>query len=172
MRLIGLPAALACAAVLMPATVVAQSAAAADPAPVPAIQQESSTSPPRHDRRLYFGMWTMHLRQHVLALDNNWAVGLTWRGFFGATFMNSFGRRAFTGGLQRQLFTNGGHPIGAALGYRLGFVTGYDGRFMRLARKTPVLPLIQPFVTIDVKHIGFEVSYSFVVVSAALSYRF
>ena len=51
-------------------------------------------------------------------------------------------------------------------------MTGYDGRFMRFARQTPVLPLIQPFVTIDVQHVGFEVSYSFVVVSAALSYRF
>jgi hypothetical protein len=172
MRLIGLAAVLACAVVLMPATVVAQSAASSDPPPVQTAEQESGAGAPHHDRRLYFGMWTMHLRQDVIALDNNWAVGLTWRGFFGATFMNSFGRRAFTGGLQRRLLTNDGHPIGASLGYRLGFVTGYDGRFMRLARKTPVLPLVQPFVTIDVAHVGFEVSYSFVVLSAALSYRF
>jgi hypothetical protein len=159
-------------AVLMPAGVLAQTAPTAEAASVSPTDQEPRAAAPHHDRRVYFGMWTMHLRQDVLALDNNWAVGLTWRGFFGATFMNSFGRRAFTGGLQRRLLTNGGHPIAASLGYRLGFVTGYDGRFMRLARKTPVLPLVQPFVTIDVQHIGFEVSYSFVVVSAALSLRF
>ena len=117
-------------------------------------------------------MWTAHLREDVIALDNNWAVGMTWHGFFGATFLNSFGRRAFTGGIQRRIVGTGGHPIDASLGYRLGFVTGYDGRFMRFARKTPVLPLIQPFVTIDVRHVGFEVSYTFVVVSAAVSYRF
>ena len=172
MRLARLPVAIACAA-LMPAAALAQSAPSAEPAsPVSGTDAEPRATTPRHERRVYFGMWTMHLRQDVIALDNNWAVGMTWRGFFGATFMNSFGRRAFTGGLQRRLLTNGGHPIGASLGYRLGFVTGYDGRFMPLARKTPVLPLVQPFVTIDVRHVGFEVSYSFVVLSAALSYRF
>ena len=48
----------------------------------------------------------------------------------------------------------------------------YDGRLMRIARKTPVLPLVQPVVTVDVWHIGVEVSYTFVVLSTALSYRF
>jgi hypothetical protein len=117
-------------------------------------------------------MWTMHLKQDVIALDNNWAIGMTWRGFFGATFLNSFGRRAFTGGLQRTIVGAERGPIGASFGYRLGFVTGYDGRFMRIARTTPVLPLVQPFTTVDVKHVGFEVSYSFVVLSIAVSYRF
>jgi hypothetical protein len=172
MALARLPVVFACA-VLMPAAGLAQSAPSSEPAAsTSATEPEPRAASARHERRIYFGMWTMHLRQDVIALDNNWAVGMTWRGFFGATFMNSFGRRAFTGGLQRRLLTNGGHPIAASLGYRLGFVTGYDGRFMRLARKTPVLPLVQPFVTIDVQHIGFEVSYSFVVVSAALSYLF
>jgi hypothetical protein len=172
MRSIGLPAVLACAVLLLPATARAQAAASADPPPAESPQPESGAAAPHHDRRVYVGMWTMHLRSQVLALDNNWAVGLTWRGLFGATFMNSFGRRAFTGGIQRRLLGTEGHPINPSLGFRLGFVTGYDGRFMRLARKTPVLPLVQPFVTFDVNHIGFEVSYTFVVTSAAVSYRF
>ena len=127
---------------------------------------------PSHPTRLYFGMWTMHLRRDVWALDNNWAIGLAWHGFFGATFMNSFGRRAFTGGLQRTIVSTRPAPIGASIGYRLGVVTGYDGRFMPLARKTPVLPLVQPFVSIDVTHVSVEVSYTFVVVSVAASYKF
>jgi hypothetical protein len=117
-------------------------------------------------------MWTTHLRANVASLDNNWVAGVAYRGFFGATFTNSFGRRAFTGGLQRNIVSTDRPHLGVSLGYRLGFVTGYDGRFMRIARKTPVLPLIQPFVSFDIEHVGFEVSYSFVVVSAALSYRF
>ena len=43
---------------------------------------------------------------------------------------------------------------------------------MPFARETPVLPFIQPFVTLDVQHIGLEVSYTFVIVSVAASYRF
>ena len=54
----------------------------------------------------------------------------------------------------------------------MGLVSGYDGRFMPIARDTPVLPFIQPFVTVDVQHIGVEVSYTFVVMSVAASYRF
>jgi hypothetical protein len=127
---------------------------------------------PPHPTRLYFGMWTMHLRHDVGTLDNNWAIGLAWHGFFGATFVNSFGHRAFTGGLQRTIVSTRPAAIGASIGYRLGLVTGYDGRFIPLARKTPVLPLVQPFVSIDVTHVSVEVSYTFVVMSTAISYRF
>jgi hypothetical protein len=167
-----LPVTLICA-LLLPAAVRAQSGPPGEATP----PSGSPTDVPRgtatrHPTRLYFGMWTMHLKNDVLALDNNWVVGLSWRGFFGATFLNSFGRRAYTGGIQRTLFSADPHPFGASLGYRLGFVTGYDERFMRLARKTPVLPLVQPFATIDVQHVGVEISYTFVVVSLAVSLRF
>jgi len=125
-----------------------------------------------HERRLYFSMWTTHLKHEPIVLDNNWVIGLSARGFFGGTFLNSFGRRAFTGGIQRTIVSADRRSISASFGYRLGFVTGYDGRFMRIARKTPVLPFAQPFFLIDVRRVGFEVSYTFVVVSAAVSYRF
>jgi hypothetical protein len=127
---------------------------------------------PRQPTRLYFGMWTMHLRDDTIGLKNNWAIGLASHGFFGGTFMNSFGRRGFTGGLQRTIVSTEPAVVSASLGFRLGVVSGYDGRFMRLARETPVLPLLQPFVTIDVGHLGVEISYTFVIVSTAMSYRF
>src|SRR5262245_22757181 len=57
----------------------------------------------QQDRRLYFGMWTTHLKEHVVAFDNNWVIGMSYHGYFGATFINSFGRRAFSGGLQRTI---------------------------------------------------------------------
>ena len=138
-------------------------------APLATAERDSRSGRPT---QLYFGMWTMHLRRDVLALDNNWAVGVTWHGFFGATFMNSFGRRAFTGGLQRTIVSTRPAPLAVSVGYRLGVVSGYDGRFMPLARKTPVLPLVQPFVSIDITHVSVEVSYTFVVISTAISYRF
>ena len=122
--------------------------------------------------RVYFGMWTAHLKEHVRSLHNNWVAGAAFKGYFGATFLNSYGRRAYTGGIQRTLVTTDGTKLNVSLGYRLGFVTGYDGRLMAIARKTPVLPLVQPFVVADVGHVGFEISYTFVVVSVATSYRF
>jgi hypothetical protein len=165
----GLPAALCVALLLVAAPAEAQSLSAE---PAPALTEADAHAPPHYERRLYVGMWTSHLKRDVLAIDTNWAVGLSARGFFGATFLNSFGRRAFTGGLQRTLLSTGPHHVRAALGYRLGFVTGYDRRFMRIAEKTPVLPLIQPFVEVDVVHVGFELSYTVVVLSVATSYRF
>ena len=137
-------------------------------------QSESGQEAPRHREptRLYFGMWTTHLKHDVIALDNNWVVGGTYRGVFGATFLNSFGRRAFTAGIQRTLIAAAPRPVGASFGFRVGLVSGYDGRFMRIARDTPVLPFIQPFVSLDVQHLSLEISYTFVVVSVATSYRF
>ena len=137
-------------------------------------QSESDQDGPKHREptRLYFGMWTTHLKHDVVALHNNWVVGLTYRGFFGATFLNSYGRRAFTGGIQRTILATEPRPIGASLGLRIGLVSGYDGRFMQIARDTPVLPFVQPYVTLDVYRIGFEIQYTFVIVSVAASVRF
>ncbi|HYN08986.1 MAG TPA: hypothetical protein VES67_16505 [Vicinamibacterales bacterium] len=165
--------ALACA-LLLPAAVRAQTAPPPETSSTASAAGDSSSrdTGTHHPTRLYVGMWTVHLKHDVLTVDNNWVIGLSWRGFFGATFLNSFGRRAFTGGIQRTLLSADPHPLGASLGFRLGFVTGYDGRFMHLARKTPVLPLVQPFASIEVQHVGIEVSYTFVVVSLAVSYRF
>jgi hypothetical protein len=170
MPLVSLPVACACV-LLIPAAILAQSApptgmTSTTPEPNPHVER------PQHSSRLYLGMWTTHLKHDVIALNNNWVIGMSYRGFFGATFLNSFGRRAFTGGIQRTIVSAEPRPLGASFGYRLGFVTGYDGRFMRIARKTPVLPLVQPFASIDVQHVGLEVSYTFVVVSVAVSYRF
>jgi hypothetical protein len=144
-----------------------------DPPPAPATSQPAPARPRgRHETRLYFGMFTTHLKEPTVSLHNNWLIAVSYRGFFGGTFLNTFGRRAFTGGLQRTLVSHVREPLAASLGVRLGVVTGYDGRFMELARETPVLPLISAYGNVDVKRIGVEVSYTFVVVSIAMSYRF
>lgn len=164
--------ALVCVNVLAGSDVASAQTAPATGSTSATVETRREEAAARRDTRLYVGMWTTHLKDDVVVLDNNWVVGLSARGFFGATFLNSFGRRAFAGGLQRTLISSDARPIGASLGYRLGFITGYDGRLLRIARDTPVMPLIQPFVTIDVERIGFEVSYTFVVVSVAVSYGF
>ncbi|MEO8069889.1 MAG: hypothetical protein ABI652_00680 [Acidobacteriota bacterium] len=169
-RSLGILAASVC---LGMAAVRAHAQTPAPAAPVPAVSAATPAEPKTHrPGRLYIGMWTTHLKHEVIVLDNNWIIGASWNGFFGATFLNSFGRRAFTGGIERALASGTRGAIGASLGFRLGVVTGYDERFTRLARDIPVLPFAQPFVVIDVEHVGVEVSYTFVVVSLAVSYRF
>ena len=137
----------------------------------------SSDAGPSHDerthpRRLYAGMWTTHLKDDAVVLDSNWAIGLTAGGYFAAAFLNSYGEPAFAGGLQRTLVSSAPRAVIASVGYRLGVITGYDGRLMRVARKTPVLPLVQPFAMLDVHRVGIEVSCTFVIVSVATSFRF
>lgn len=154
----------------------ATTARAQEPATSSLAESLAAASPQRPARhrepRLYFAMWTTHLRRSVVKLSNNWVIGLSGRGYFAATFLNSYGRRAFTGGIQRTMASTDRPNINASLGIRIGFITGYDGRLTKLARDTPVLPLAQPFVMVEVRRLGFEVSYTIVVVSAALSYRF
>src|SRR5262245_4653818 len=77
---------------LLSAPVAAQETSA-PASPVPTAED----APPRTDRalHLYVAMWTSHLKGHVLHLQNNWAIGISDRGFYGATFINSFGRRAY-----------------------------------------------------------------------------
>ncbi len=162
----------ACCVALNASPVRAQTVPAPDSPSSTSTQQPAEHPAPHYENRLYLGMWTAHLREPVLTLRNNYAVGFTTHGYFAATFLNSYGNRAFTGGIQRTIVKTAPGTFGALLGFRLGFITGYDGRLMRIARDTPVLPLVQPFVRFDVKRLGVEVSYTFVVVSAGLSFRF
>jgi hypothetical protein len=138
---------------------------------VPPSPVQAAEPAPGEPARLYIGMWTTHLKHRPVTLENNWLIGFGYRGFFGATFTNSFGRRAYTAGVQRRLVSADLGLVSTSLGFRIGAVTGYDGRFMRLARRTPILPLISAYGNVDVGRVGVEVSYTMVVVSAAVSYR-
>jgi hypothetical protein len=142
------------------------------PPPIVEAVQDTPTGIKRQEpTRLYVGMWTLHLKNDVVALNNNWLIGFAHRGFFGATFMNTFGRRGYAAGVQRTMASSVRGPVTSSLGIRLGAVSGYDGRFMRLARHTPVLPLMSVYGNVDVGRLGVEVAYTIVVVSVAVSYR-
>jgi hypothetical protein len=117
-------------------------------------------------------MWTVHFRDWDRGVENNWLVGASWRGIYAATFINTFGDRAYAAGYQGMLLRWDPGVIAVGLGYRVGLVTGYDERFMKLAAKTPVIPLIQPRLALDRKRLGVELSYSGVVASGGFAVRF
>jgi len=143
----------------------------AQPADAAPPRAENATSGSAADRRLYVGMWTIHFRDLDRGLDNNWVLGLSWGRFYGATFVNSFGKRAYSLGVQRTVARWDSRIVSAGLGYRAGLVTGYDGRLFHLAGETPVLPLVQPLITLDTNRLGLELSYAGVIASAGLNVR-
>ena len=160
------------AANLLPSMAVLASLAAAplhaapDPGDRPGIEAKPS------ERRLHLGLWTLHLRYPDRGLENNWLVGVSVGKVYGATFVNSFGDRAYTAGFQDVVLRWGTGRLSVGLGYRAGVVTGYDERFLRIARKLPVLPLLQPRAVVEAERLGVELSYSGVVASAGFTVRF
>jgi hypothetical protein len=144
-------------------------ARAQNAAPEPAEEESKRT---REPTRIYVGMWTMHLKEPDGPIDNNWLLGFSYRGFFGGTFLNSFGKRAYTAGIQRSFASLGEDRTRAWFGFRVGAISGYDGRFMGIAHKTPILPIASTYVIVERDRLGVELSYTFVVLSGALTYRF
>ena len=78
------------------------------------------------ERRLYVGMWTIHFRDLDRGLDNNWLLGMSWGRMYGATFINSFGKRAYSGGMQQTVARWQPEIASIGAGYRVGLVTGYN----------------------------------------------
>ena len=119
--------------------------------------------------RAYVGMWTTHVWDLGRGVEGNWLLGIAHRGYFGATFINSFGNRSPAAGVQRNLVPrSGSSPV--ALGYRVGIVTGYDERFLAVAGKTLVLPFLQIVGQLDHRMLGLELTYSGLVALVLLSW--
>jgi hypothetical protein len=144
-------------------------------APAAASAQTAAGTPPHRPRatRIYFGLWSTHLNADRLHIDtNNPMLGVTHGPIFATTFVNSFGRRAYAAGFQRDLWSRTGRVASASLGLRLGAISGYDERFLNFAKDTPVLPMLSVYSLLELKRVGVEVSWTMVVASAALSVRF
>ena len=122
--------------------------------------------------RIYVGMWTSHLRRLHDGLDANSLIGVSHRGFFGATFINSYGNRAISAGIRRDLTPAREGSLTTVFGYRIGLVTGYDERFLGLASKIPAIPFVQFVGSVDYRHVGIEFSYAGLVTSIATNWRF
>lgn len=128
-------------------------------------------TPAAFHTRIYFGMWTSHVRDPGGGLDANSLIGLAFHGFYGATFTNSYGERSVAAGIQRSFTSPKDGSLTTALGYRVGLVTGYDQRFLGVAGKTPALPFAQLVGSLDHRKLGVELAYSGLAVSVLLNWR-
>lgn len=122
--------------------------------------------------RVYVGMWSTHLRDFSRGLRNNWLVGLGWRGLYGGTFVNSFGNRSFTAGIQQTVARGEDATVVPSLGYRLGVVSGYDERFMSIASWAPVLPMAQLLGGLESGRTGLELGWAGLVATLGPHFRF
>jgi hypothetical protein len=115
--------------------------------------------------RIYVGMWSTHLRDIGRGLRQNWLVAAGWRGWYGGTFINSFGDRSFVAGIERTVARGSGGPVIPGVGYRLGIVTGYDERFIGIAGRVPALPMAQVTGEVAVGPTAVEVGWAGLVAS-------
>lgn len=121
--------------------------------------------------RVYVGMWTSHVREPQRGLDANSLIGMAYRGFYGATFVNSYGDRAYAAGVQRSTTPSRRAALKTAIGYRAGLVTGYDERFLPLAARVPAVPFVQVVGSVDHGRLGAELAYAGLVASVLISCR-
>lgn len=125
---------------------------------------------PAQRRRLIGGMWTLH--PYAISfprVEETHGYGLQWGGAFAATFVNSYGDRAFTAGVERVWGEVGWRFLSTGLGYRAGVVTGYDERLLPVAEDLPVLPFVGIMAWTRVGPARFDVFYVYRVVTLEVS---
>lgn len=126
------------------------------------------TTPPNV---VYLGMWTYHFQAKSRKSDNytNNLLAFGYHSMFVGTFTNSYGVQSFALGFQRYLYSHAFDQgkVDYDFGYRIGAMTGYDSRLMHLAGQTPVLPFGQLISDLSYKRVGWEVTYTGILVSTS-----
>ena len=122
---------------------------------------------------LYLGMWSTHLTDPDLDVQNNWLIALNIEGFFVGTFINSYDKRSWAAGIERRLWSVGKkNGFNASLGYRLGLMTGYEERFTIFFGHSPIILFPELISNIAYKNVGFQIGYSWTVVTGGFFWRF
>jgi hypothetical protein len=116
-------------------------------------------------------MWSTHFRDLGGGVTGNSLLGVAFRGYYAATFINSFGDRAVAAGIQRTFTAPRDGAFTKALGYRAGLVTGYDERFFGIGDKVPALPFAQLVGSVDYRNLGVELGYAGIVGSLVVNWR-
>lgn len=117
---------------------------------------------------LYLGMWSFHLSLLLeSSADEQWKnqlFAISYAGFMGGTFINSFNERSYVFGVNRSLIETGDKTgFSTNFGYNLAVVHGYDERLFAFAGKIKYLPFIRAFYDLTWKWFGVEFGYSWVV---------
>ena len=120
---------------------------------------------------VYLGMWSFHLSLLVnQGANENWQhdlLAVSYSGFIGGTFINSFHDRCYVFALHRSIYRSGNkNGFSTDLGYNLGVVKGYDSRLVSVADDLKYLPFFQVTYDISWKMLGLQLSYVGTVLTA------
>jgi hypothetical protein len=111
-------------------------------------------------RRFIFAIGAMHpFDPQFPEVDWTRGLGVQFSTWFGATLINSYGKRTFAAGVERDWFTGRWKAVRFGTGFRVGLVTGYDERLFALAGYTPVLPFGGLLVWTRVGAVGLDAFY-------------
>ncbi|MBT8488886.1 MAG: hypothetical protein HKN72_09290 [Gemmatimonadetes bacterium] len=127
---------------------------------------------PSSQHRVVWGMWTTHLNREGDGWQNDRALGLIYRGLYGATFKTTHGPRAYSLGVERTWASTDEAPVMGMVGFRAGLVYGYDERLGWVAEASPVLAFAQPVLYARVGPFTADMTYTWVVVSVTAGLRF
>jgi hypothetical protein len=123
--------------------------------------------------RTLSGMWSTHLTDPDLDVQNNWLIGLNIEGFFVGTFINSYDKRSWAAGIERRVWSVGKkNGLNVSLGYRLGLMTGYEERFTMFFGHSPIILFPELISNIAYKNVGFQIGYSWTVLTGGFFWRF
>ncbi len=99
-----------------------------EPSPTAPSDTLARPSPPT---RVYADTWTSDLLRSTDGLNANGLLPVSYRGYFVGTLLNSYGERALSAGVHRDLSRSG--ALRTSFGYRVGLITGYDDRLFGVA---------------------------------------
>ncbi len=122
------------------------------------------------DDTIYLGMWSYHFIDN----DDDYQtthnlLAITYRGYFGGTFINSLDDRTWGAGVQRDVYRTEMGIFSMEIGYRLGLLYGYDS--MQIAN-TGLFPLLQVYSDLHYEHVGVQFAWAGSTVTAGFFFRF
>lgn len=117
--------------------------------------------------RLFGGLWVVHVGRQDKSAGQHYGAGIAWRGWYATTFMSSQGRRVWGLAISRVPILARAGVAEFSLGYRVGVVRGYDGRFVALADRWPVLPAGEIVTALRYRRIGVALSFAGIVASGS-----
>lgn len=118
---------------------------------------------------LYVGMWSHHfLEGNEEYQTQNDLLGISYGGYYFGTFITSFDDRAWSGGVQRDVYRNRWHRLNLDTGYRAGLLYGYEERTLG---NTELGPLFQVYADVSYRQFGLQFSWALEVVTAGFFVR-
>lgn len=160
-----------------------QKAYSGEEASAPIPKPEETTSPAATEKTamelfwgepamdtLYLGMWSYHFVDDDDEYQTNHnLIGLAFKGFYFGTFENSRDDRAWSGGVQRDVYRTTWGPISMEMGYRAGILYGYEK--MQIGN-SELFPLIQLYSDIRYKNVGMQFAWAGSAFTAGFLIRF